>query len=565
MTDMNAPVEPTQHKYSRAAFPHLQPILLGVLFFVLYLTRHTFGMAKDNESTLEFLVHRWMTDQSATHGWLVIPIAVACVWYRRSRLKNIPLGSDKRGLGLIVLAILLHLGEIFFDIDGPSPLSIPIYLAGAVWYLCGTAWLRELSFPLVYLLFMIPVPGGLTQIVSAPLRILATSGSKWIVTKFFGLTILGAGMNMEFMQPYGSEYIRIDIADPCSGIHSLMAIKALHAITAYISRLKITWKWVLFWCALPITLAANIIRITLLILVCAYGERIHPSMTAKFGLGTFHDASPYPLFIIVLLLLISLGRTIEKLTRGEKFWKERQAAEEARWAAAANPPYSRQGQAPSFVLPIALTAMGLGIHLFLAMRPPFQAPLADVHQIPLAAGRWVSQGDDSVNAEMMKLQQADSYIYRVYQRDDGQRVELMVVYRRYGRREFAHRPEYCYPASGYVPVSSGTDTLPWAGREDKVVKARYDGAAVHLPITTVSYFFASGNRSESNFMKQQLWMALERLMPNKNGWTFIRLVSPRVTTDEDAFAAQKDFMKAIEPEIRKVITTDQETAGKVGA
>ena len=157
-------------------------------------------------------------------------------------------------------------------------------------------------------------------------RSIATAGSKWIASHFAGVNILGSGMDMEFHQVRGSDYVRIKIADPCSGIHSLMAIKALHAITAYVSRLKLPWKWVLFWLALPITLAANVIRITLLILVCAYGD-------PKFGLGAFHDASPYPLFVIVLLLLVSIGRTLERTTGGEKWWKARQAKLQEEWAA----------------------------------------------------------------------------------------------------------------------------------------------------------------------------------------------------------------------------------------
>ncbi|MFY8052417.1 MAG: hypothetical protein ACOVP2_07360 [Armatimonadaceae bacterium] len=37
--------------------------------------------------------------------------------------------------------------------------------------------------------------------------------------------------------------------------------------------------------------------------------------------------------------------------------------------------------------------------------------------------------------------------------------------------------------------------------------------------------------------------------------------SPRVETDQRAIDAQRAFMSAMEQEIRKVITTDQATAG----
>ena len=71
---------------------------------------------------------------------------------------------------------------------------------------------------------------------------------------------------------------------------------------------------------------------------------------------------------------------------------------------------------------------------------------------------------------------------------------------------------------GYEELKKENNTLPWAGREDTAVHMLFDGAKVKrsdgqegVPVATVSYFFVSGNRSESDFMRQQLIMALERL------------------------------------------------------
>ncbi|GAB4452435.1 MAG: hypothetical protein OHK0029_03340 [Armatimonadaceae bacterium] len=288
---------------------HLQSLMpfawVAVLFLAIY------------APTLLWMMNRWTMDPSATHGWLVIPIAGAVIYYKRHTLKDLPLSSDVRGLWVMAFALFMHLIEKLFDINGPSPLSIPFFLAGAVWYLAGTAWLRALSFPLAYLVFMVPIPGFLNQFVSFPLRLLAHNGSK-AIAGLFGVDIAGAGMNMEFWR-HGAdpsntnpEYmaknlVSLVVADPCSGLHSLMAIKALHAITAYMSRLTLTWKWVLFWCALPISLAANVCRMVLIVLVCYYIDK-------GFGLKAFHDYSPYLLFIFVFGILFFVGLVMEILT-----------------------------------------------------------------------------------------------------------------------------------------------------------------------------------------------------------------------------------------------------------
>jgi EpsI family protein len=568
---------PVPAKFADNPFPFVPLALLALLFALIYgWGDNSLDPAAPGKSTIGFLLSRWKTDESVTHGWLVVPIALAVTWYKREKLAKVPLSSHPGGLWLIALALFLHIAEKALDLNGPSPLSLPIFAAGAVWYGCGTAWLRELAFPLAYLLFMIPVPGGLTQLVTFPLRLIATTGSKWIVEHVSPIQIAGSGMNMEFWRPGQSQsdpeknFVALVVADPCSGIHSLMAIKALHAITAYLSRLRMGWKWLLFWCALPITLTANVCRMTLIILVSAYVDK-------KFGLTLFHDYSPYVLFLFVFLILVGLGRLLERLTGGDRWWLAQRNMEKERLDALKDQPdWQRIGRRPSAVVPALLLGVAAAISIALAIRPSAQASAADVTQLPLEIAEWRGV-DRPIDDQTMKQQEADSFLYRRYVRPTGEVLDFMVVYRRYGRREFAHRPDQCYPAGGYIITQKDVTTLPWAGRDDPAVRLEADGHLVELgdgqrgvPDETVSYVFVSGNRSESDFLRQQLWMALERLMPNKNGWTFLRLSVPHIRRDgssltaEEAVAVQRDFLNAVGPELRRILTTDPETAGKEG-
>jgi EpsI family protein len=470
-------------------------------------------------------------------------------------------------LALIALALLLHLAEKALDLNGPSPLSIPIFVAGAVWFFLGTAFLRALAFPIAYLIFMIPIPGGFTEVVSFPLRLLATNGSK-IAAGWFGVDVQGSGMNIHFGQPYGYEQIMLQVADPCSGLHSLMAIKALHAITAYLTRLKLGWKWVLFMCAIPIALMANLTRITGIILIGAYWSK-------DVALGLFHDWSSPVLFAIAFAILISIGRFLEWATLPNPSRNRLIALVTGRKPAAATPeektepalvpvaappvaapvapPQSRGRLWLSFGTVLSLMTLTLLGSIAFARQPDLNLPVADVNRIPKQVGAWRMQRQHDLT-EIMGQIKADSYVDREYVNPaTGQMVELLVVYRRYGRREFAHRPELCFPAAGYSVQKNSAIPLFWAGRDIPAVSITANRANGQ---SNLSYFFASGKRTESDFIKQQVWMAFERLMPNKNGWTFIRLQSPTVTTSQDAIAAQQDFMRTMAPVLERVITTD---------
>jgi EpsI family protein len=218
---------------------------------------------------------------------------------------------------------------------------------------------------------------------------------------------------------------------------------------------------------------------------------------------------------------------------------------------------------------IAMMAVILVLSIAFSRKPPTDIAVADVTTLPTQAGEWQLLGEIPLDEETMKQIQSDSHVHRRYVNPQGQPVDVLVVYRRYGRREFAHRPELCFPAAGYQILSKSQTTLPYAGRDVAAVHLIADGSKVlrndggtGVPNNTVTYFFASGGRTEHNFIRQQIWMAFERVIPNKNGWTFVRLTSDHVNGSDDAtmLAAQQDFMRAFGPELQRVITTDNATA-----
>ncbi|GAB4452430.1 MAG: hypothetical protein OHK0029_03330 [Armatimonadaceae bacterium] len=231
------------------------------------------------------------------------------------------------------------------------------------------------------------------------------------------------------------------------------------------------------------------------------------------------------------------------------------------------------GKRPNFVAIYMLMGVALSASLFLTFRQETSYGSVDVRTVPTNLGNWQYLGDAPVTEESKKQMEgisADSFVTRYYRAPNGQIVELYIVYRRYGRREFNHNPDQCFPAGGWKLLNRGTSTMYYAGEEREVVHMLFDGSGVltsmkdeatgkhkvGMPPATVTYFFASGDKTEHVFLKQQLWMALERVVPNKNGWALIRLTTIRQTNDEDSLQAQKDFMRLYGPEIQRVITTD---------
>ncbi|MFQ3549465.1 MAG: exosortase C-terminal domain/associated protein EpsI [Armatimonadota bacterium] len=190
------------------------------------------------------------------------------------------------------------------------------------------------------------------------------------------------------------------------------------------------------------------------------------------------------------------------------------------------------------------------ISYWISSRPIKVLHIADMHSLDKQIGNW--QGKDvDLPIEISDALNADELLSRQY--DDwnlSSNIYLLVVYRNYGRRDFAHRPEMCYPAAGWEILSRSYERVPFAGKDVQAVKvvAQKDGQR-----DVILYWFASGHRTEANFIKQQVWMALDRLKTQKFGWAFIRLNSPVYFSEEETLEQMKDFMRlAGEPMIKSL-------------
>ena len=187
------------------------------------------------------------------------------------------------------------------------------------------------------------------------------------------------------------------------------------------------------------------------------------------------------------------------------------------------------------------------------------APHADVTRLPTRLGAWRMTGSETTDPAQWGLSASDlaalsldSWTQRSYtDTRTGRQIVLLLEYRRLGRGAFNHRPEACYPASGYVLTGRHTVPIAYDGSVQNAVTltADYNGAQGRSH-QTLLYWFACGHRTETNFWTQQFQMALGRLSPDTNGWAFVRLTSESgFGGDANALAAEQDFARQMAPSL----------------
>lgn len=239
------------------------------------------------------LVRDWYENETYSYGFLVPWIAVYLIWQRRNRLKFIAARPSLLALFPVSMAVVLALiGQAIGDVFSMR-ISMIFALASAIYLLLGREYFKALSFPLFYLMLMIPPPYVLIKDLKYHLRYLDAAHAGNL------LHLLGIPV---FVEAYFIHLpnMKLEVADVCSGVSSVFALLALGTLYAYVLPIRASSKVFLVACTFPFAMLANLIRIVV-IAVLAY------NFGAVVFQSTFHWLTGTTVFLLALAMLVLAG------------------------------------------------------------------------------------------------------------------------------------------------------------------------------------------------------------------------------------------------------------------
>ena len=233
-----------------------------------------------------------------SHGYLVPLVFAYLLWIKRDELRKCAVKPAGLALLIFVPALLIHLLAYTFDINFLSGFTLIVALFGLALYLYGTEITKKAAFPITFLIFMVPLPQVMIINISFKMKMMAAQIATSIVN-LMGIHAIRDG-SIVYLKPDTS----LTIGSPCSGLSSLIALMALGALYAYLVKMSRTRKIILFLLSIPVALAANILRIVMLLLVgFAYD--------AKVATGPFvHGFLAFLLYVFAIAGLIIIGRML---------------------------------------------------------------------------------------------------------------------------------------------------------------------------------------------------------------------------------------------------------------
>ena len=118
-----------------------------------------------------------------THAYFILPISLWLVWRKRTELKELIKSSPMTfnltnpGLALLIPGIIMFIFGWRQDYLLISTLSLIPLLYGIIIYLYGILAARALSFPILYLLLLVPPPLGVLDSITPSHALRCFSGN----------------------------------------------------------------------------------------------------------------------------------------------------------------------------------------------------------------------------------------------------------------------------------------------------------------------------------------------------------------------------------------------------
>ncbi len=248
------------------------------------------------QSAIRWIYGAWNGETDYEHG-LLFPIVIAgLIIYRFKDLKAAVGEGSHWGMLAVMFGVLLYAMASRTLQPRMAMGAVPFLVWGSAWYLWGWRVAKMLAFPLFFFWLAIPLPGF--QQWTTHLQLLATS------LAHHGSGLFGVETYVEGTKvlPLKGDWQPLDIAVGCSGIRSLMALLMISAAWAYIAKMALWKKVLLFLAAFPLAILGNALRVISIFVIAEYGN-------AKWATTTWHDWSGlllfYPFSLMLLLLIHS--------------------------------------------------------------------------------------------------------------------------------------------------------------------------------------------------------------------------------------------------------------------
>ncbi|MFK5980276.1 MAG: VPLPA-CTERM-specific exosortase XrtD [Rhizobiaceae bacterium] len=395
------------------------------------------GMFLFYASGLESLMIAWERPEYS-HGYLIAPIALYLFLTQLNEEAHTPLSkTPNRGLGVVLVLFGLIGGLLgnLTSIPDINTYGFIVCTAGLVLVCMGTK--RGVRFwpPILYLVFMLPLPNFLYWPLSIQLQMISSEiGVAFIelfnVPVFLGGNVIDLGV------------YKLQVAEACNGLRYLFPLASFGFLFGVLYKGPAWHKVLLFLSALPVTVLMNSIRIGIIgLLVDSYG--------IEQAEGFLHSFEGWVIFVACILILFLEAVLLQRFVKNRRPVHEMLEIDFEVLAGNFGKIRSIQFSKTLVFATAIILVSAASWHLVPARVAiiPDRDPLV---LFPTQLSEWSGQRQ-SLEPDIERVLNADDYLLVNYssQKSAASANLFIAYYKSQTNGSGIHSPEVCIPAGGW--------------------------------------------------------------------------------------------------------------------
>jgi exosortase B len=245
----------------------------------------------------------WASEEQA-HGPIILALSIWLLWRQWPSMMARTAGARGSAIGWPVLVIGLVLYVL-----GRSQQILMAEIGSAIWLLLailllqrGPAALRVQWFPFFFMLFMVPLPGALVDLLTMPMKMAVSYATEHLLYAA-GYPIARSGVMLQIGQ------YQLLVANACAGLQTLLTLEALGLFYLNVVQHTSAFRNIALACLIiPISFSANVVRVIVLTLITYYyGDAV--------GQGFLHGFAGMVLFTSALLMIVAVDSLLQLIAR----------------------------------------------------------------------------------------------------------------------------------------------------------------------------------------------------------------------------------------------------------
>ena len=528
---------------------HEKPWFFISLAFVALLLGFTFS------DGLNFMVGRWEKDEYS-HGYLIPVISFWFVWQNKQELRKFAGRGSWAGAFVVMSGLFLGLLGELATLYVITQYAFLITLFGLCLSYVGWKGVRFLWFPLLYLVFMIPLPNFLYNSLSSQLQLISSQIGVAVI-RLFDISVYLEG-NVIDLGNY-----QLQVVEACNGLRYLFPLASFGFLCAYLFRAKLWMRIIVFVSTLPITVLMNSFRIGVIGILVEYWG-------IEQAEGFLHDFEGWIIFVGCLGILFFEMWLLVRLFMRDKSFAQVFVVDAVATPANHDGDIAQQyksGQATAVsgdVIPVPgfpkpyftaclLLLLAVPITMLVGDRNEIKPERQRFATFPLHLEEWrgVEVGMGQKYIDTLKF---DDYIIGNFTReDDFQPVNFYVAYYASQRKgASAHSPKSCIPGDGWRIGDFEQHSIPSATMGNgELLRVNRAVISKGRQRQLVYYWFQQRGRIITNEYLVKWFLFWDALTRQRTDGALVRLVIalPDGSDEVEADKKLEDFLRVVFPKL----------------